>query len=171
MRDTRRYPRNLTDRETIDGPVGFILVRLASLIPDNGLMMVAAIVLLRSAAVPFPVPADLLVVMVGVEAQQTGAPLWPPWLLLSAATTVGAALLYAFSRWVGRVHGDILHYGRYVGLTEARISTAEAQLDARGARAVFSDASFPDSGRRSSRCAACSVSAGRRSCSPCSLAR
>src|SRR3954453_22514184 len=110
---------------------------LARLVPDNGLMMVAAIVLLRSAAVPIPVPADLLVVMVGVEARETGAALWAPWLLLSAATAIGAALLYTFARWVGRVHGDILRYGRYVGLTEARINTAEAQLDARGARAVM----------------------------------
>src|SRR3954470_12889620 len=98
---------------------------LARLVPDNGLMMVAAIVLLRSAAIPIPVPADLLVVMVGVEAHETGVALWPAWLLLSGATTIGAALLYAFARWIGHGHGDILHYGHYIGLTEARISSAE----------------------------------------------
>ena len=38
-------------------------------------------------------------------------------------------------RWIG--HGDIVHYGHYVGLTTERINSAEAQLGSRGVRAVF----------------------------------
>jgi hypothetical protein len=43
---------------------------LAEFIADNGLLAVALIVLLRSAAVPIPVPADLLVVAVGARARE-----------------------------------------------------------------------------------------------------
>jgi len=109
---------------------------LTGFIPDNGLVTVAAIVLVRSAGVPIPVPADLLVVMVGVEAREQQLSLWPAWLLLSAATTCGALLLYLFARWIGG-RGDLARYGRYVGLNAARLRVAEARLDARGTRAVF----------------------------------
>ena len=43
---------------------------VAEFIADNGLLAVALIVLLRSAAIPIPVPADLLVVMVGARARE-----------------------------------------------------------------------------------------------------
>jgi membrane protein DedA with SNARE-associated domain len=126
---------------------------LTSIVPDSGLMAVAGIVLLRSAAVPIPIPADLLVVMVGVEARETQTPLWPAWLVLSAATTIGAGLLYAFARWIGQ--GDIVHYGHYVGLTAARLDSAEAELDARGARAVLLARIIP--GLRAAIVAVCGV--------------
>src|SRR5215831_5689953 len=106
---------------------------LTSIIPENGLLTVALIVLLRSAAVPIPIPADLLMVMVGDRARQERLELWLPWLVLSAATTIGAVLLYVFARWLGQ--GDVIHYGHYFGLSAARLSSAEAQLDTRGARA------------------------------------
>jgi membrane protein DedA with SNARE-associated domain len=109
---------------------------LTGFIPDNGLLTVAAIVLLRSAGVPIPVPADLLVVMVGVEAREQHLSLWPAWLVLSGATTCGALLLYLFARWIGG-RGDLGRYGRYVGLNAARLRVAEQRLDARGTRAVF----------------------------------
>jgi membrane protein DedA with SNARE-associated domain len=104
-------------------------------IAAHGLQAVALIVLLRSAAVPIPVPADLLVVLVGDRAREEPSLLLPAWLLLALSTTVGAVLFYAFVRWIG--HGDINHYGRYIGLTNERLSEAEAQLGRRGARAVF----------------------------------
>jgi membrane protein DedA with SNARE-associated domain len=108
---------------------------LIGFISDAGLLAIAVIVLLRSAAIPIPVPADLLVVAVGARAREQQLVLWPAWLVLSGSTTIGAVLFYAFVRWIG--HGDIAHYGRYVGLTAERLNSAEAQLGARGVRAVF----------------------------------
>jgi membrane protein DedA with SNARE-associated domain len=108
---------------------------VAEFIADNGLLAVALIVLLRSAAVPIPVPADLLIVLVGARAREQQLSVWPAWFTLAVATTVGAALLYAFVRWIGQ--GDVTHYGRYVGLTTERLNAAETQLGERGARAVF----------------------------------
>jgi membrane protein DedA with SNARE-associated domain len=108
---------------------------LAEFIAENGLFAVALIVLLRSAAIPIPVPADLLVIVVGARAQEQQVPLWPAWVLLACSTTAGAALLYAFVRWVGQ--GDVTHYGRYIGLTTERLNAAETQLVERGTRAIF----------------------------------
>jgi membrane protein DedA with SNARE-associated domain len=82
-----------------------------------------------------PIPADLLVVMVGAEARESGMPLLPAWILLAAATTIGASLLYTFTRWVGPQ--DIVHYGNYIGLTPARLESATAQLQNRGQRAIL----------------------------------
>lgn len=107
---------------------------LTGFISEYGLMAVALIVMLRSAAVPIPVPADLLVVGVGVQAREQGTLLWPVWLLLSAATVIGALMFYAFVRWIGE--GDATHYGRYVGLTPERLTVAEQRLEARGVRGV-----------------------------------
>jgi membrane protein DedA with SNARE-associated domain len=108
---------------------------LTTLIPNSGLWAVAAIVLLRSAAVPIPIPADLLVVMVGVQAREQQLPMWQAWLLLAGATTVGAGILYGFVRWVGQ--GEIARHGRYLGLSSQRLSSAELKLGEGGARAVL----------------------------------
>jgi membrane-associated protein len=108
---------------------------LTEFIAENGLLAVALIVLLRSAAVPIPVPADLLVVVVGAKAHEQQFLLWPAWLVLSISTTIGAALFYAFVRWIGQ--GDVGHYGHYVGLTTERLNAAETRLGEGGTRAVF----------------------------------
>ena len=109
---------------------------LASFTAEHGLLTVAIIVLLKSAGVPVPLPADLLVVLVGVHARETQMPVWPAWVVLSAATTIGAGLLYTFATWVDEA--SVVHYGHYVGLTPARLQSAEDRLQARGARAILS---------------------------------
>ena len=58
---------------------------LIGFISDAGLLAIAVIVLLRSAAIPIPVPADLLVVMAGVRAREQQFVLWPAWLVLSGS--------------------------------------------------------------------------------------
>jgi membrane protein DedA with SNARE-associated domain len=108
---------------------------LADFISENGLLSIALIVLLRSAAVPIPVPADLLVIVVGARAREQQLVLWPAWVALAISTTLGATLFYAFVRRIGQ--GDVSHYSHYIGLTPDRLTTAELQLGERGARAVF----------------------------------
>jgi membrane protein DedA with SNARE-associated domain len=108
---------------------------LTNAIAQHGLVTVALVILVKSAGVPLPVPADLLVVWVGVDARAADAPLWPAWALFSAATTAGAWALFEFTRWVGAE--EVVHYGHYVGLTPARLDTAERRLRNRGWSAIF----------------------------------
>jgi membrane protein DedA with SNARE-associated domain len=108
---------------------------LTSLIAAHGLLTVAALVMLKSAGVPVPVPGDLLIVIVGADVRDAGDALWPAWLLLSAATALGAGLLYELARWIGA--DELIHYGHYIGLTPARLEQAEGRLHSRGQRAIF----------------------------------
>src|SRR5688500_15825480 len=90
---------------------------------EHGLAAVAAIVMLKSAGVPVPIPADLLIVMVGAQARTTQQDLVTPWLVLAIATIVGAGVLFLFARWLGE--DDIVRYGHYIGLNPTRIEAAE----------------------------------------------
>jgi membrane protein DedA with SNARE-associated domain len=108
---------------------------LTSVIAAHGLLTVAAIVLVKSAGVPLPVPADLMVVLVGVQTRQGQLPFWLAWVLLSAATAGGAGLLYGFARWIGPE--ALVRYGHYIGLSQRRLESTEAALHDRGERAII----------------------------------
>lgn len=108
---------------------------LTTFIAEHGPLTVALIVLLKSAGIPLPVPADLLVIYVGAQARAGDVPLGWSWLGLSAATVAGAMLLYAFARWVGP--DEVVHYGHYVGLNAQQLERAERDLQTRGERAIF----------------------------------
>jgi membrane protein DedA with SNARE-associated domain len=104
-------------------------------ISEHGLLAVAGIVFLKSAGIPLPVPGDLLIVSVGAQAR-TGEPaLAEALVVLSVATALGASLLYVFARWLGPE--DVVHYGRYVGLSQQRVQAAESTLHTRGERAIL----------------------------------
>jgi membrane protein DedA with SNARE-associated domain len=107
---------------------------LTSFIANHGLLTVAILVLIKSAGLPLPVPADLLVVFVGAQARTGAVGLGLAWLILSAATVFGATLLYGVARWIGP--DDIVHYGHYLGLNQHRLEAAEAELRRRGQRAI-----------------------------------
>src|SRR5262245_2053455 len=108
---------------------------LTSFIAAHGLLALAVIITLKSAGIPLPVPADLLVVYAGIHARSGVFPLWLAWLVLVVATIVGAVLLYTGTRWARPE--KIVHYGHYVGLSETRLRRAEDALSQRGRRAIF----------------------------------
>jgi hypothetical protein len=58
---------------------------LSGFVAEYGLLSVAIILLLKSAGIPLPVPGDLLVVFVGVQARTEDVPLLGAWVLLSGA--------------------------------------------------------------------------------------
>ena len=108
---------------------------LTRFISDHGLLAVAGIVFLKSAGIPLPVPADLLVISVGDQARTGDPKLGEALFVLSLATVLGASLLYSFARWLGPE--DAVHYGHYVGLSRQRVQAAQAELHRRGGRAIL----------------------------------
>jgi membrane protein DedA with SNARE-associated domain len=108
---------------------------LTSFIAQHGLLMVAIIVLIKSAGLPLPVPADLLVVIGGAQARAGEMVLGLAWLILSIATTFGAILLYSFARWIGP--DEVVHYGRYLGFDQRRLEAAETHLRDNGQWAII----------------------------------
>jgi membrane-associated protein len=99
-----------------------------------GIVAVFAVILLKEAGLPLPVPGDLIMLLAGIHAAQGEMALWQVLLALLAASLIGASVQFHLVRGPGR--GLIYRYGRYVGLPATRLDRAAASLHARGARAV-----------------------------------
>jgi membrane protein DedA with SNARE-associated domain len=87
-------------------------------------------VLLEELGIPMPIPTDLLIIIAGVTAPNALAWLVLWYLLLTAASTLGASGLYAIVRRGGRPLVD--RFGRYVHLGPAQLARAEALLKRSG---------------------------------------
>jgi len=108
---------------------------LVSFTTSHGLLSISAIQFLKSAGVPLPVPVGLFMVLLGVQAREGSISLWLAWLALTVSSVLGAAVLFAFVRWISPA--DLLRYGRFLGLTEPLLQRAEAELNERGQPAIF----------------------------------
>jgi membrane protein DedA with SNARE-associated domain len=113
----------------------FLWSELVTFTVSHGLPSLAAIQLLKSAGVPLPVPVGLFMVLLGARARDGTISLWLAWAALAGASVLGASLLFAFVRWTSP--DDLLRYGRFIGLTEALLHRAEAELNKRGQPAIF----------------------------------
>jgi membrane protein DedA with SNARE-associated domain len=83
-------------------------------------------VLLEELGIPMPIPTDLLIIIAGVTAPNSLVWLGLTFLLLVAASTIGASGLYAIVRRGGRPL--VARFGRYVHLGPAQLARAEALL-------------------------------------------
>lgn len=92
------------------------------------------VILVEEAGVPLPVPGDLFIAAMGVLAQSGGAGFAPTAAVVTAATVIGATVLYLVSRHAGRPL--LVRIGRRFGYTEAREQRLEAWLLRGGATAV-----------------------------------
>jgi membrane protein DedA with SNARE-associated domain len=108
---------------------------LVTFTTSHGLLTVSGIQFLKSAGVPLPVPNGLFIVLLGVQASEGTLSFWLAWFALTAASVLGASLLFAFVRWISSP--DLLRYGRFIGLTEQLLGRAEAALNERGQVAIF----------------------------------
>jgi len=83
-------------------------------------------VLLEELGIPMPIPTDLLIIIAGVAAPNSLGWLSLSFMLLIAASTIGASGLYAIVRRGGRPLVD--RFGRYVHLGPTQLARAEALL-------------------------------------------
>lgn len=100
-----------------------------------------AIMLLKEAGVPLPVPSDLIMISAGVQAAVGGVNLIALVLAIEAAIVVGGATQFAIARGPGR--SLLYRYGRYLGLTRERLDSASGLFRRRGATAVFLSLNLP----------------------------
>jgi len=117
---------------------------LVTFTTSHGLLSLAAIQFLKSAGVPLPVPIGLFLVLLGVQAREGTTSLWLAWLTMTAASVLGASVLFAFMRWISPA--NLLRYVRFLGLTEQVLDRAEAELNQRGQPAIFLARLFPGLG-------------------------
>jgi membrane protein DedA with SNARE-associated domain len=93
-----------------------------------------AVILAEEAGVPLPLPGDLFIAAMGFMAHSRRAAWAPTAAAVTAATVLGASILYLVSRHAGR--RLLLRVARRFGYTEAREARVEAWLARYGAAAV-----------------------------------
>ena len=99
------------------------------------------VILLKEIGVPVPVPGDLLMIVAGARAATGALPLWGVLLAAFVAGVIGAYVQYLLAKGPGR--GIIYRFGKYVGLTEARLDRAAETVRGRGWVAVALGRALP----------------------------
>lgn len=114
-----------------------ISLAMAAFLDRHGLLAAFVFLLIEEAGVPVPVPGDVAMLILGVEAQRRRDPLLlvQAILVTELATMFGSTFLYFVARLAGR--GLVYRYGRFIRLTPERLDGAERWLKQHGSRAVF----------------------------------
>src|SRR5947208_1042823 len=107
---------------------------LLKMLDSYGVGLLFAVILLKEIGVPVPVPGDLLMIVAGARAAAGALPLWGVLLAAFVAGVIGAFVQYLLARGPGR--GFIYRFGKYVGLTPARLDKASESVKGRGWVAV-----------------------------------
>jgi membrane protein DedA with SNARE-associated domain len=98
------------------------------------LLFLAAVLAVKEAGLPIPIPGDLLVIGAGVSATQGGLPPIAVVVVLIAATVVGGVVQFALVR--GRARSAALRLLGRFGLRPATVERGAARLRSGGAPAV-----------------------------------
>ncbi len=99
-----------------------------------GFVGVAALILIKEAGVPVPIPGDLLVVGAGVAASQGQVDALLALVAILVAGLIGGLIQFSLVRGAGR--RPLLRLLRRVGVSEARLEVVAARLRRQGARGV-----------------------------------
>jgi membrane protein DedA with SNARE-associated domain len=101
-----------------------------ALLDTYGVALIFVVILLKEIGVPVPVPGDLLMIVAGARAAAGKFPLWAVLVAAIVAGVIGAYIQYLVARGPGR--SFIYKYGKYAGLTPARLDKATGAIQGRG---------------------------------------
>jgi membrane protein DedA with SNARE-associated domain len=96
---------------------------------------------IEEAGIPIPVPGDALVMLAGAERHATPGHAVAVIAVSSVAVFLGSSLLYMVMRRGG--HPLLLKYGKYLHVTEQRITTIKTWLEHRGRLAIIAGRLIP----------------------------
>jgi membrane protein DedA with SNARE-associated domain len=91
-----------------------------------GLAAIFIIMLVKSIGVPIPIPGDLIIFTAAVRVAQGKLVAWQAFLAIFIALLLGGIIQFVLARGPGR--GMLYRFGRYVGLTTARIDAAAQKV-------------------------------------------
>ena len=114
---------------------------LLNMLDTYGVGLLFLVMLLKEVGVPVPLPGDLLMLLAGARAAAGRLELWQVIGALLVAGYVGAYAQYMLARGPGR--GFIYRFGKYVGLTSARLDRATAAMKGRGWVAIALGRALP----------------------------
>jgi len=91
-----------------------------------GLAAIFIVMLAKSVGVPIPIPGDLILLTAAARAAQGKLVLWQAFIAILVTLVVGGLVQYWLALGPGR---DLLYrFGRYIGLTPARLDAASAKV-------------------------------------------
>ncbi len=114
---------------------GELGLTVAAFLREHGLLAAFVFLLIEEAGVPVPVPGDVLMIILGVDARSGQTRVWEAIAVMELATLIGASFLYAVARRAGR--GLVYRYGRFMRLSPQRLDGVEHWLARHGFLAVF----------------------------------
>lgn len=106
-----------------------------------GASALLGLLLLTEAGVPVPIPADLLMIVLGERVSAGAVPLGVALLALQAIAVLGTMFLYWAARGPGRAL--LTRVGPRIGLTQTRLDRVHAALEKRGMTALALGRSTP----------------------------
>ena len=95
-----------------------------------GLLALFAVMLLKAIGVPFPIPADVLMLAASARAASGRINVFGAFVALLVALSVGGSIQFMLIRGFGRA--VLLRYGRFLGITDARLDAAARRLEKSG---------------------------------------
>jgi membrane protein DedA with SNARE-associated domain len=99
-----------------------------------GLLAIFALLLLKSTGVPIPVPADVIILTAAAWSATGQLVLWQAIVAILLALVLGGMVQYLLARSAGRKL--LYRFGRYLGLTPARLDVASAKVKKGGVAGI-----------------------------------
>jgi len=101
-------------------------MNLETLLMQYGLLAIFLLLLIKSFGVPIPIPGDLILLTAAVGAFKGNFPLWQAFIVTLIPLLIGALTQFTVARGPGR--NILLRFGRYLGLTPARLDAASTRV-------------------------------------------
>jgi membrane protein DedA with SNARE-associated domain len=99
-----------------------------------GLLAIFALLLLKSTGVPIPIPADVIILTAAAWSATGQLVLWQAIVAILLALVLGGMVQYLLARSAGRKL--LYRFGRYLGLTPARLDVASAKVKKGGVAGI-----------------------------------
>ena len=99
-----------------------------------GLAAIFLLLLIKSIGIPIPIPADVIILATAASAAQGKLVLWEAFLAVLLALVLGGLIQFMLARGPGR--GLLYRFGRYIGLTPARLDAAAEKVKRGGVLAI-----------------------------------
>jgi membrane protein DedA with SNARE-associated domain len=91
-----------------------------------GLIALFLVLFAKTAGAPIPIPTDLIILAAAARIATGGYVLWQVFLVILLALVLGALVQFLLARGPGR--GLLYRFGRYLGLTPARLNAASQRV-------------------------------------------
>ena len=99
-----------------------------------GLAAIFIILLIKTIGIPIPIPADLIILSAAARVAQGKLNLWQTFIAIFVALVIGGLIQFLLARGPGR--GLLYRFGRYIGLTSARLDAASVRVKKGGALSI-----------------------------------